>query len=184
MDSLCDGPHQHRQKRHGIIIFRWFTRSFFHFRVRNVGCQVISFTCYHLPSHWHLHVACSSLNAISRSLFWIACYSHVRISCPSRDPLHWQTWTSNLSFLRHGGHPMLRELNFWCNFITDTLVGIRILPPPLLIMSSAMNPGMLRRLQPNDFLATPYDDCTIFQSRSTELVVFSPTAGEFVRVAW
>jgi hypothetical protein len=36
----------------------------------------------------------------------------------------------------------------------------------------------------NDFLATPYDDCNVFQSRSRELVVFSLTAGEFVTIAW
>jgi hypothetical protein len=36
----------------------------------------------------------------------------------------------------------------------------------------------------NDFLATPYDECNVFQSRSTELVVCSLTAGEFVTIAW
>ena len=35
-----------------------------------------------------------------------------------------------------------------------------------------------------DFLATPYDACNHFQSRSTELVVFSPSVGEYVTIAW
>jgi len=34
------------------------------------------------------------------------------------------------------------------------------------------------------FLATPYDDCTFFQSRSRELVVFSPSVGEYVTIGW
>jgi hypothetical protein len=34
------------------------------------------------------------------------------------------------------------------------------------------------------FLATPYDDCTFSQSRSRELVVFSPSVGEYVIIAW
>ena len=34
------------------------------------------------------------------------------------------------------------------------------------------------------FLATPYDDCTLFQSGSTELVIFSPSVGEYVTIAW
>jgi hypothetical protein len=34
------------------------------------------------------------------------------------------------------------------------------------------------------FLSTPYDDCASFQSQSTELVVFSPSAGEYVTIAW
>jgi hypothetical protein len=35
-----------------------------------------------------------------------------------------------------------------------------------------------------DFLSSPYDDCASFQSRSTELVIFSPSAGEYVTIAW
>jgi hypothetical protein len=38
--------------------------------------------------------------------------------------------------------------------------------------------------RPLDFLATPYDDCTLFQSQSMELVIFSPAAGEYVTIAW
>ena len=37
---------------------------------------------------------------------------------------------------------------------------------------------------PPEFLETPYDACNIFQSRSTELVIFSFTAGEYVTIAW
>jgi hypothetical protein len=40
----------------------------------------------------------------------------------------------------------------------------------------------LRRLPA--FLTTPYGDCASFQSQSTELVIFSPSAGEYVTIAW
>lgn len=40
------------------------------------------------------------------------------------------------------------------------------------------------RQQVSPFLTTPYDDCTFFQSQSTELVVFSPSAKEYVVIAW
>ncbi len=51
-------------------------------------------------------------------------------------------------------------------------------------MSSVTNLISMRHVLANDFLATPYDECNIFQSRSTELVVFSLMAGEFVTIAW
>lgn len=38
--------------------------------------------------------------------------------------------------------------------------------------------------RPPDFLATPYSACTVFQSQSTELVLFSPATGEYVTIAW
>jgi hypothetical protein len=46
------------------------------------------------------------------------------------------------------------------------------------------NQGLLMGRHVPGFLTTPYDDCTFFQSQSTELVVFSPSAGEYVVIAW
>lgn len=43
---------------------------------------------------------------------------------------------------------------------------------------------MSLNIQRPAFLRTPYDDCTDFQSWSTELVVFSPSVGEYVTIAW
>src|SRR6267154_5166882 len=56
---------------------------------------------------------------------------------------------------------------------TSILSWLRILAELFLMFSDT--PG---------FLATPYDDCTFFQSRSRELVVFSPSIGEYVTIAW
>ena len=36
----------------------------------------------------------------------------------------------------------------------------------------------------SSFLATLYDNCVAFQAARSELVIFSPIAGEFVVVAW
>ena len=36
----------------------------------------------------------------------------------------------------------------------------------------------------SSFLATLYDNCVWFQAASSEIVIFSPLAGEFVVVAW
>ena len=49
---------------------------------------------------------------------------------------------------------------------------------------SSTNADIGRRLQVPGFLATPYDDCAFFQSQSTDLVVFSPSTGEYVTIAW
>lgn len=38
--------------------------------------------------------------------------------------------------------------------------------------------------QHSSFLATLYDNCVAFQAASSELVIFSPLAGEFVIIAW
>jgi len=65
-------------------------------------------------------------------------------------------------------------------FLTSGI--IHVCTPVLrhLILVLTMSPVT----NPNDFVATPYDECNRFQSRSTELVIFSPTAGEFVTIAW
>ncbi|KAF8804229.1 hypothetical protein BYT27DRAFT_7259410 [Phlegmacium glaucopus] len=46
------------------------------------------------------------------------------------------------------------------------------------------NIGHLIAQLPQYLSPTPYDDCRFFQSTSSELVIFSPMAGEYVTVAW